>query len=369
VNCDDLHLIDKAVAFLQGEFCAADADPVWSIEYFQWKLGPANPAGTGYVSIAMLDNKVVGVVSLTRKRLLVNGRQVAGGEVGDSYTSARVRRRSQPAALSLLDSDPLSYINRSIFGRLASETRARAESDGIRLIYGTPNANAYPGWTKRLGYLDFQGYDNYTYSRPTWRMIVKKYPNLALAEGLIRVLDNALISIHATICRIANSSLKFDLRPPNINEIEELWRHIKPETGFSLVRDGNYWQHRYLEHPLAKYVLFGVRRDDVLVALAAVRLMSVSGGKRLLLIAEWMSNKEVPFNYLLSNILDASKDWEVDVTSLYAGASAHEAKESRRCFFLRRGRVPIILADTSEGHELNSIKDQIFFYLGSTDAV
>jgi len=120
---------------------------------------------------------------------------------------------------------------------------------------------------------------------------------------------------------------------------------------------------------LAKYVLFGVRRDDVLVALATVRPMSVTGGKRVLLIAEWMSNKEVPFTYLLSNILDASKDWELDVTSLYAGSSAHEAKESRRCFFLRRGRVPIILADTAEGYELNSIKDHLFFYLGSTGAV
>ena len=96
VNGDDLRLINKAAAFLEREFRAADADPIWSVEYFQWKLGPSNPAGRGYLSLAILDDEVVGVVSLTKKRLLINGRHVVGGEVGDTYTSARVRRGSQP---------------------------------------------------------------------------------------------------------------------------------------------------------------------------------------------------------------------------------------------------------------------------------
>jgi hypothetical protein len=40
VNDDELHLIDRAVDFLQGEFSPVDGDLVWSVEYLQWKLGP-----------------------------------------------------------------------------------------------------------------------------------------------------------------------------------------------------------------------------------------------------------------------------------------------------------------------------------------
>lgn len=364
---DDLSLIHKAVEFLQREFCAADADPVWSVEYFQWKIGQTNPAGAGYVSLALLDDEVVGIVSLTRKRLLINGRHVDGGEVGDTYTSARVRKGYRPAALSLLDSDPSSYINRSIFGRLASEIRARAQSDGVKVIYGTPNANAHPGWTKRLGYFDFKGYDNQSYSRPTWRMIIKKYPKLTFAKSLIRALDIAYISIHAKFCRLQNNQFEFVRNSSNIYEIEDLWRRIKPTIGFSLMRDGAYWRHRYLEHPIAKYDIFGVRRNNMLVAVAAVRILTVAGGKRVLLIAEWMCEKDVPFKFLLTNILDTCKNLQIDILSLYANASHKEAKESRQSLFMKMGQVPIILADTKEGIEVGAIKDHVYFFRGSTD--
>lgn len=368
VNGDDLQLMDKAVAFLQREFCPADANPVWSVEYFRWKLGTGNPAGAGCVSLAMLDDEVVGIVSLARKRLLLNGRPIAGGEVGDSYTSARMRRGARPATLSALDPDPASFVNRSIFGRLASDVRARAEAEGIRVIYGTPNANAYPGWTKRLGYFDFQEYDNQSFSRPTWRMFIKRYPGLALAKHVIRAGENALISIHAAMSRVANRSLVFGLQPPGQEEIEALWMRTKPSAGFSLVRDGAYWRHRYLEHPLAKYALFGVRRQGAVVAIAAIRLASIAGGKPVLSIVEWMAEEEVPFGFLLTQILDACKSWDIDSFNFWANAIGEEAKAARQSLFVKRGRVPIIFANTVDGREIGVTGDAFYFYLGSSDA-
>ena len=97
-------------------------------------------------------------------------------------------------------------------------------------------------------------------------------------------------------------------------------------------------------------------------------ITTVAGGKKVLLISEWMSEKYVPFKFLLTNILDACKDWDVDVFSLYLNVSGREAKESLQSFFVRRGRVPIILANTIEGLGVSTIKDSIYFYLGSTDA-
>lgn len=99
-----------------------------------------------------------------------------------------------------------------------------------------------------------------------------------------------------------------------------------------------------------------------------VRLTLFAGGKRVLSIAEWMSEKDVPYKFLLTNILDVCKDWDVDVFSLYLNVSDRKAKESLQSIFVRRGRAPIILANTAEGLEVSTIKDPIY-YLGNTDAV
>ena len=369
VNGDDLKLVDKAADFLREEFWPADGDPVWSAEYFRWKLGSANPAGSGYVSLAMMDGQVVGVVSLTKKRLLIDGKETIGGEVGDAYSSARMRRHAHPADLSALDSDPKSFINRSIFGRLASDVRARAESDGISIIYGTPNHNAYPGWTKRLGYFELFGYNNQSFSRPTWRMLLKKFPHVAFASRLLQAAENAMVTAHACLWRIIAREFVFDQRPPSEEELEQLWSRTKPSMGLSLVRNSAYWQYRYGSHPLAEYSLFSVRVKGVLVSVIAVRLASIAAGKPILSIVEWLAEKKVPFGYVLSHIIHACKDWNIDVFNLWANASGMEAKAARRSLFSARGKVPIILADTPQGREINSMAAEFHFFLGSTDAV
>ena len=368
INDDDLKHAGDAADFLQGEFGAPDADPVWSAAYLRWKLGPASPAGSGYVSLAMVDDQVVGIVSLTKKRLLIDGKETIGGEVGDTYSSARVRRSVQPADLSPLNSDPQHFINRSIFGRLASDVRARAEADGISIIYGTPNHNAYPGWTKRLGYFELQSYGNQSFSRPTWRMVLKKYPFIAFAGTCLRIADNGLIASHAWLWRIVARGFILDQNPPSEDEIEKLWNRTKPAMGFSLIRDAAYWRHRYDLHPLAEYSLFGIRFKGDLVSVIAVRLASIAGGKPVLSIVEWMMEERVPFGYVLAQLIHACKDWKIETINLWANASGMEAKAARRSFFSARARVPIIFADTLQGQRLGKAAGGFLFFLGSSDA-
>lgn len=366
---DDLRVVDKAANFLQGEFCPPDAPPNWSAEYFRWKLGMENPAGTGYVSMAMVGETVVGIVSLTKKRLWINGGMTIGGEVGDAYTSIKMRRRAQPAELSDLDSDPDSFLNRSIFGRLASDVRARAEADAITVIYGTPNQNAYPGWTKRLGYFEHKDYLNQSLSRPTWRMVVKRYPGLSPAAGMLKMLDRGLASVHAWLWRVARPRFVFDQSPPSDQEIDALWSRTKPATGFSLVRDAAYWRHRYMTHPLAEYSFCCVRSNGVLLSLIAVRLACFGGGRSVLSLVEWMSEEKLAFGYLLSQTLHAFRDENIDLFNMWANASGAEARAARLSLFSKRARVPVILADTAAGRKISKMSDEFLFFLGSTDAV
>ncbi len=370
VNDDGLHFIGRAVDFLQGEFGPVGAEPLWSVDYFRWKLGAANPAGKGYISLAMAEDKVVGVVSLTRKRVLIDGVECAGGEVGDTYSSGTIRRNSKPANLSSLDPDPDSYINKSIFGRLASDVRSRAEEQGVTLIYGTPNKNAYPGWVKRLNYFDLTEYNNNSYSRPTAKLLTRKYPALNPLSPFLQAVDCSSQAVHRILLgKGAGKGLECDASVPATEEIDSLWIQVKPTRGFSLVRDALYWRHRYLENPIAQYDFFSIRRQGKLVGIVVTRFAVATDSKRVVYLAEWMLEEQVEFGYVLSFIMAHYRHTEVQVFNFWARRGSREARAAAKALFFSRHRIPIILADTPQARSLQDAVTCMKFYLGSSDAV
>jgi len=367
---DDLSMTDKVVEFLQGEFCPSGADPMWSTEYFRWKLGAANPAGKGYLSLAMLGDRVIGTLSLTKKRLLINGNESIGAEWGDGYSSAAMRHRVRSINLSLNDPDPNSYINKSIFGRLASDIRRRAEADGISVIYGTPNSNAYPAWVNKLGHYDVKDYSNQSFSRPTSKLVVRKYPSLCFLSTLLRSIEISSIALKKIIySQVLCRSLSFETYVPSADDLDELCIRLKPVKGFSLIRDASYWRHRYLDHPIAQYDFFVIRKRGQLLGVVVTRLFRVGQGKRVVAIAEWMNDERIPFGYVLSEVLNYYRYSGVEVFNFWAGRTTQEGRAATSSLFFPGHRVPIIIADTPQARLLQSISDNFKFYLGSSDNV
>ena len=370
VSDDDLELVDKTTEFLQAEFCPKMADDMWSAEYFKWKLGPANPAGRGYISLAKIDGEVVGTVTLTKKRLLIDGIECVGGEVGDSYSSANVRRRSQPESLSKIDSNPKSYVNRSIFGRLASDVRERAEGDGVKIIYGTPNKNAYPGWTKRLDYFDLSNYRNIPFFRPTTNYLLRRFPFLTFIKHVLKSLEFLFIVVHKTFfTQIWQRNLRCTVLIPTAVDLNGLWLRNKPIVGFSLVRDSSYWRHRYLEHPIAKYTFFSIVNNGVFSGVVVTRLHYTDSGKCYVSIMEWLVDEDTSFDFILTHILWHYRKSGVEMFNLWAEGLSKEARASKRGLFLSRERKPIIISNSESGKQLLDMSSDIKFYLGSSDAV
>jgi hypothetical protein len=366
VNDDSLARAGQTADFLQREFCPPGADPIWSADYFRWKLGAANPAGAGYISLAVLDDEVVGTVSLTRKRIICNGVEGIGGEVGDTYSSASVRRSSRPAEVSRLDPDPESYVNKSIFGRLASEVRARAEADGITLIYGTPNKNAYPGWVRRLGYFDFEACRNSSFSRPTADFLVNRVRPLKLAGPLLRGMEGMMAALHGKLAN-RGRALEAGDALPQAEELDALWLSLRPAQGFSLIRDAVYWRHRYVEHPLARYSFHPIRENGRLLGLAVSRLLSITGGRRAVSVAEWLLDPTIPFDVVLAAVMRTHRDSGAELFHLWTNAGGPEATAARRSLFSERHRIPIVFADTPDARTLDARAFR--FYLGSADAI
>jgi hypothetical protein len=371
IDDDKLILADKTVDFLQSEFCPAGVDAVWSEDYLKWKLSNINPAGSGHLSVALFDDRVIGTASLTRKRILINGTEYMGGEVGDSYSSSSFRRRTHCSTLSAHDSNPDSYLNKSIFGRLASDVRARAEENGVSIIYGTPNKNAYPSWTKRLGYFDLKSYDNRSYVRPTLRFVTGKLPLLKPLCGVMYATEALLLNVGKLV--YANNSIKnfsFEERTPSEEEIDCLWDEVKPSIGFSLVRDAAYWGHRYLKHPLASYSIFSICEKETIAGLVVTRKVTTGKGKVIIYVVEWMmDDANVPLEYVLFHLIQIYRKGELDAMTFYASGSLFEGKSSLKHGFFKRNRVPIIFANTEGAQVLKTLDNDFQFFVGSSDAV
>ena len=117
----------------------------------------------------------------------------------DTFTSLAIRRGGLPLNLTASNSNPNSYINKSVFGRLAHETRIRAEKMGVEFIYGTPNMNAFPGWTKNLGYRELIDIKVRNYYRPTAKYVCTKFPIIKNFEGIIKFLVDSTLSFSRKI--------------------------------------------------------------------------------------------------------------------------------------------------------------------------
>ena len=366
---DLLSMLPETVSFLNRTFGVPGADSVWSEEYFKWKLGNSNPAGSGHLSIALCEGEVVGTMSITRKRLLIDGKLVVAGEIGDSFSSPAVRRRGKPFDLISLDSNPNSYLNKSVFGRLATEVQLRAEANGIEIIYGTPNSNAYPGWTNKLGYFEIDQQDFTYYVRPRAEGIVRQYPKFSGIKRLLVPLDNFVTSVIKNCYSINNNRCIFDPVRPSCEKIDELWENTKPLSGFNFVRDASYWKHRYVDRPSVEYIYFSIIRDNQLCGIVVARSYVSLDLKKTISVTEWMINSEVPLNWLLAELMYYFCDHNAEIISIYADKNVIKPVVLIKNLFFPRVSIPVIYSNSIRAKELQSYGCSFNFYLGNTDAV
>ena len=369
VNGDSLDCLDNIADFLHNEFSQDGADKTWSKEYFDWRLGDKNPAGKGYISYATSSNQIVGVTTLTKKKAIYNSQKLIVGEIGDTYTLSDIIRNGKPSLLSGLDSNPKSYINKSVFGRLISEMTHRASQDGVSVIYGTPNKNSFPGYIKRLDFLNHTKYNNVVNYRPSFRLLSEKYWALKplkffyLAESLVFSLQRTMYNF------LYGKGVEVSIGMPESDEINTLWEVTKPKVGFSLVRDDEYWHYRYVNHPLATYKFINFRKNGSLVAIVVVREFSYREGRRITPVVEWMSEKQISIGYLLSETLNLINGREVDYYYYYSSANDSTSLLSRGNFFLYSQEAPIVFVKNNLSEEICENNHSFDFHLGSSDAV
>lgn len=213
-------------------------------DYYRWKVYK-NPFGPGIIHLEQKDGRAVGSATLTRKRVVVDGRPLEAAEIGDTFTHPDYRRQG-------------------IFSTCVQACLEYAARQNLDLIYGTPNSQSLPGYVKKFGFVMNPG--------APWRKLVKP---LASSGSLLDDVTGCLLTRHpiermrqrrrlahyqtvrkACLGQAASLGLHIETVSAFSQEVDGLWDLNHP--AFCTIRDHTYLRWRFVDNPDAYHILLAM---------------------------------------------------------------------------------------------------------------
>lgn len=280
-------------------------------EIFQWKLGDSNPAGRGFLTVAMANGRVIGTTSATAKKITDGDKIVVALEIGDTFTHPDWRKKGICITSSQHLPHQDEYFRKSVFGRLVLETIYRANLNGYSFIYGTPNSNSYPPYMKRL---QFQEINQNT---------IFNQLNIGKSYGNSKSLLNLYGKMQYISKNITNRLTKNSIKITELTE-EDIKLFLKKDSspeksGMVMKSDLEWIKHRYMSHPINKYRFFKVDIGQVIEGVVVATALIRPSGYRTLLISEFWSEQKNFSGYVKKILLLLQKDYsKVQVLSFWS---------------------------------------------------
>ena len=359
----------RASEFLNKEFGHLISSDIWTENIFEWKLSKRNPSGSGHLALAEVDGKIVGTAAIVKKRVLLDGKRFIGCEIGETYTHPDYRKNIKPINLFINISDPNDYVNKSIFGRLVSELKIELKKEKIDLIYGTPNQNSIKGYLKNLDFKKLKNYSNISMSKIELinYLKYKKLLKTAFLLNCIKFLINKIF-YHLTRFLFKKKGFYYLQEAPSKINIEKLWQNNLNAKGFSLVRDYQYWKHRYLNHPNGNYKFFSIYSKYGLEALVTTRVEKIKN-QETLYIVEWMTSDKVSFYFILRFLIKQHNEKGIIKYNLWTGKNTSDYFQAFFCGFIPTHNIPIIFLKSNSVSKIEKNKSIFKFFLGSSDTI
>jgi GNAT superfamily N-acetyltransferase len=208
-------------------------------EEFTWWFD-RNPGGEGIVSLAVDDDEVVGVAAM-------------------SFFTTRLEGVETRLAIPVNVATDARYRGQGVFSTLEQENEEVAAASGSPLTVTFPNANSYPIFIRKLGWIDLPRLR--LWARPLRASGVVRYVlGRAGDEGGMRPPDTSPHEAHG-----------LEVRPVDRfgPDLDELGARAADGYGSHFSRDAAYFNWRYLDSP-RDYRCFGAYRGGDLVGVGVV---------------------------------------------------------------------------------------------------
>ena len=208
-------------------------------DFCRWKYF-GNPAGDAVVGVALDGDRVVSVVAGTPKRTQLGSEIVLAFELGDFITATDCRKRG-------------------FFSTLVNLVCDTAREKSAAFVYVRPNEVSFPILASRLSFVEPKRMD----ARRYVLLSAAAHRKFGIPSGLIRGLGVDRI-LRKFALREAPTSVQVEAITRFDDGASELWARTRDQYAFSLVRDTQYLNWRYVDCP-TPYLIWAARRQDQLV--------------------------------------------------------------------------------------------------------
>lgn len=210
-----------------------------SDDEFTWWFD-RNPGGEGIVSLAVDDGEVIGVAAMSFFKTRLDGVETRLAIPVNVATDAR-------------------YRGQGVFSTMQERNEEAAAASGSPLTVTFPNANSYPIFVRRLGWVDLPRLR--LWARPLRVGGVVRYALGREGEhGGMRDPSPGKRTLHGLTVRPITRFAE---------DLDELGARAAAGYGSHFSRDAGYFNWRYLDSP-RDYRCFGAYREDGLAGVAVV---------------------------------------------------------------------------------------------------
>lgn len=321
-------------------------------EYYEWKCWK-NPMRLGEMWLAESGNTVVGMKSMTPKRVKILEAIVDGAETGDTFTHP-------------------DYQRRGIFTGLFKAARENGLDARISFIYGLPNENSLAGYEKRLDYaqipIRLRGLIKPIFPRQILKKMLTPPFLTTMFSPMLEVASRVIFRIGTR--GIAKSDVSVHVEQNFPNDIDTLWEQTSKNYDVMLVRTRDYLEWRYVTNPDA-YSILVARNSDGAILGYMVTKVGFYEDMPIGFVVDFLTLEDDPgiFKKLLATAIEGFYQRKVSFVLTYAVKGNFYDKILLRTGFLPRGNHYIICYKNEVGNQVPIGNYKWHFTMGDSDNI
>jgi GNAT superfamily N-acetyltransferase len=355
---------EQAIAL--GDFLRSEhrdgAYPEEKRRIFGWKLA-TNPYHKGFASATVTDasRRIVSLCTVTPKRYWALGREVAVGEIGDTFTHPDFQRKG-------------------LFSALVNASRGRAQQAGLSVVYGLPNDQSRPGYVNKLNFAIKEDVELVRYLVPlqvglgaSSRLHRLPAPvRAALASPLAARASQAVLGgVLSTGAALFARGFSFARVDAPGAEFDELWARARRHLCYAQVRDVGYLRWRYQQNPFP-FEIWALREHGALVGFAVMLTIRLGDGGSLdhTLLLDWLyeqPRQDVARVLLHSAVREASRRGAALFSAMMPDHNALPLPFAPLALKVKHS-LPIIIHQNDDGRRWLESRLPLHFTMSDTDS-
>ncbi len=214
--------------------------------FWRWQY-ESNVAGPGCITVAEVENRIVGQVALRRNRINFLGENLDAVQSCDTMI------------------DP-AYRGTSLFVDIIKKSTNLAADMGISAVFGFPNRLAYPALMRFGGRFHIATLKCYVY-RLGYRKFIGKYLDQAV-RSLVGLRNLGSFSVRKKMMR---DPIRIDVQTSIPEDVDALIEESRRYQILSIWKNSDYLEWRYVRHPLYRYEFHALKVRGRLEAVAVCR--------------------------------------------------------------------------------------------------